>query len=183
MGAWALEHGCKSWTGIELDDDYISSSRDLLSQHYPDHNWSVIQHDALSYVEQSDRRWDMILAAGIIYGYPDSVRFIQSCIAKSDWVVIECAQPWGPALEDQSLRDTASFSVFNARPTIGPSHRQWGFPSQIPSSTFVAQVGDAYGFEVHWDLDQQLRSCLPRHFNNTARGRYCVSLKKPSEIS
>lgn len=180
MGAWALKQGCRSWTGVEIDDAYYHASLSLLAQNFHDHQWQVIQQDALEFLINTDRKWDLVLAAGIIYGYPDSVRFIDACLDRSDWVIIESSQPYLEIDQDQipHLLDHASFSVYRDRPLSGETKRQWGYPSQCPSSMFVAHVGRHRGFQSDSSMDRDLRQRLPEHYNATSRGRYCQSLKK-----
>jgi SAM-dependent methyltransferase len=92
-GQWALFYGAKSYTGVELQTGYVSIARELLSP------WGdqakIAQADIRSYLaELSDKSYDIILAAGVIYFFVDpDVVVREMCRVAKETVLIESNYP------------------------------------------------------------------------------------------
>lgn len=94
-GQWVLFNEAKSYTGIEVQQNYVEQSRQLLS-HWTEHA-AVIQQDVSSYLAQlEDGAFDLVLMAGMLYHFIDTKNIIDhACRVASEQVVVETAYPLG----------------------------------------------------------------------------------------
>lgn len=91
-GKWCLDNGAKSYTGIELQDNYYQVSKRLL----PDGEF--IQSDAVEYLKTCDRQWEVVIAAGVIHGYFNPFEIIQLlCKVSADTLILESFETPEPA--------------------------------------------------------------------------------------
>lgn len=92
-GHWALFYGAKSYTGVELQAEYVSIARELLTP------WGdqakVVQADIRSHLaELADGSYEIILAAGVIYCFVDpDVIVREMCRVAKEAVLIESNYP------------------------------------------------------------------------------------------
>ena len=94
-GQWALFNGAKSYTGIEVQSNYVEQSRQLLS-HW-NNQVTIIQQDVSSFLAQTDDgEFDIVLIAGMLYHFVDTKNIIdQACRVVTDQVVVETNYPPG----------------------------------------------------------------------------------------
>ncbi|MGB0849360.1 MAG: class I SAM-dependent methyltransferase [Thiolinea sp.] len=94
-GQWALFHGAKHYTGVEIQENYVEQSRQLLA-HWQD-RVDIIQQDVSSFLHQSvDDTFDIILLAGMLYHFVDTKQVIdQVCRISKQQVVVETNYPPG----------------------------------------------------------------------------------------
>lgn len=94
-GQWALFNGAQSYTGVEVQQNYVAQSRRLLA-HWQD-RVEIIQQDVSSYLlETADDAFDLVLLAGMLYHFVDTKKIIdQVCRIAKEQVVIETNYPPG----------------------------------------------------------------------------------------
>jgi len=94
-GQWALSNGAASYTGVEIQKNYVTQSRLLLS-HWQ-HRAHIIQHNIRSYLEAADdNAFDLVLLAGVLYHFIDTQAIIdQACRIARKQVVVETNYPRG----------------------------------------------------------------------------------------
>lgn len=92
-GHWALFYGAKSYTGVELQEAYVSIARELLAPWGEQAN--VVQGDIRRFLTGSeDASYDIILAAGVIYFFVDpDVIVREMCRTAKEAVLIESFHP------------------------------------------------------------------------------------------
>lgn len=83
-GYWCGMNGCKSYTGVELQDNYYQTAKTLL----PDAE--IIQADVIQFLKTTDRKWEVVIAAGIMHGIFNPFQFI-SLLDKvaAEYIIIE----------------------------------------------------------------------------------------------
>ena len=92
-GQWVLFYGAESYTGVELQEGYASIARELLTP------WGdqaeIVQADIRGYLAGlSDRSYDIVLAAGVIYSFIDpDVIVREMCRVTKEAVLIESNYP------------------------------------------------------------------------------------------
>ena len=91
-GHHALTYGASSYTGVEIQQYYVDTSKTLLGKYW-DNNWTIVQQDIEQFLDiaiAENRKYDYVLAAGIIYGFLDIVNIIEK-ISKvsSEFIVYE----------------------------------------------------------------------------------------------
>lgn len=83
-GYWCQTNGCKSYTGVEVQDNYYQTAKNLLSE------CEFIQSDAVEFLKTTDRQWEVVIAAGILHGIfnPFEVLKLLTQVA-TDYIIIE----------------------------------------------------------------------------------------------
>lgn len=92
-GQWALFNGAARYTGVEVQQNYVSESRRLLA-HWQD-RVEIIHQDVRSYLlATDDQAFDLVLLAGMLYHFVDTKQIIdQACRVASQQVVVETNYP------------------------------------------------------------------------------------------
>lgn len=83
-GHYSLTHGCKHYTGVEIQPYYVDTSNLLLSKYWDKDRFIIIQQDIEAFLDnciEKNIQYDYVLAAGIIYGFLDIVSILKK-IAK-----------------------------------------------------------------------------------------------------
>lgn len=83
-GHHALSYGASFYTGVEIQDYYYKTSKQLLKQRYSDNAFEIIQQDIEQFLDiaiSENKKYDYVLAAGVIYGFVDIVGILKK-IAK-----------------------------------------------------------------------------------------------------
>ena len=94
-GQWVLFYGAESYTGIEVQQNYVEQSRQLLA------HWNeraeIIPQDVSSFLAQAeDDSFDLILLAGMLYHFVDTKNVIDhACRIATEQVVVETNYPPG----------------------------------------------------------------------------------------
>ena len=92
-GQWALYHGASSYTGVELQENYVTQSRELLKP------WKsrahIYQQDIRSFLKaEKENTYDIILMSGVIYLFVDPKNIIdEMCRVAKEAIVIETTYP------------------------------------------------------------------------------------------
>lgn len=87
------------YTGVELQKFYADSSKSLLSKYCNSEKFQIVHSDLLEFLDEcilNDKKFDVILAAGILYEFMDPISFLQKiCKVTTGTVVIDTK--WIPA--------------------------------------------------------------------------------------
>lgn len=94
-GQWVLFHGAAKYTGVEVQQNYVDQSRELLA-HW-DKSADIIQQDISSFLAQAGHAtYDLVLLAGVLYHFIDTKNIIdQACKVAAEQVVVETNYPRG----------------------------------------------------------------------------------------
>ena len=93
-GAWTLEAGAASYTGIELQRSLAQLAKTNLEQCYADRDWTVIETSYEDFFRTNTDKYDIIYAGGVIYAGLEYQKFIKECVDRSTYaVVIEAGNP------------------------------------------------------------------------------------------
>jgi len=107
-GQWALMHGAKHYTGVELQKKFVNPGRDLLNKYHDESKFSMIEQDAAEFLEQNNQKYDIIIAAGVIHGYTDVIHFLKLISEHANEYVliesIELPEPHYPRIEFKPYR-------------------------------------------------------------------------------
>ena len=94
-GQWVMFNSAESYTGVEVQQNYVEQSRQLLS------HWGervlIVHQDVSSFLQQTDDgAFDLVLMAGMLYHFVDTKKIIdQVCRITTDQVVVETNYPPG----------------------------------------------------------------------------------------
>ncbi len=94
-GQWALFNGADSYTGVEVQQNYVEQSRQRLS-HWQERA-TIIHQDVRSYLQATpDQTFDLVLLAGMLYHFIDTKQILdEACRVSCEQVVIETNYPPG----------------------------------------------------------------------------------------
>lgn len=163
-GKWCLEGGAKSYTGIELQDEYYRISKTLLPQ------GEFIQSDVVEFLRSTDRQWETVIAAGLIHGYFNPFEVISLiCKVATDTIIIESVDTHESNIPTIHFRPT---NMINAEDLNKPYHGITTFIGASALELIMNEYGwvgkriypepitsgiDAYNHMIKWhpDLPEQ----------------------------
>jgi cyclopropane fatty-acyl-phospholipid synthase-like methyltransferase len=79
-GHHALTYGASHYTGVELQPYYFDTSKQILSKYWKENQYNIVQQDVEEFLDiaiAENRKYDYVLAAGIIYGFVDIVSILK----------------------------------------------------------------------------------------------------------
>jgi hypothetical protein len=92
-GYYSLTLGAKYYTGIELQKFYADTSNILLNTYCDPSNFKIIKKELLNFLDeciQNGTKFDVTLAAGILYEFMDPISFLQKvCKVTNETIVID----------------------------------------------------------------------------------------------
>jgi len=95
-GGWALSYGASSYTGVEISPELATISRENLQRYHPDRSWTIIESSVENFLRDHSARYDIVLAAGILYAISDSMESILRIANLTDTMMIEGMHPRKP---------------------------------------------------------------------------------------
>lgn len=108
FGHWALAHGAKHYTGLDIQQSFCDKSQELLSKHWDSSKFEVVNSDVIEYLKTTDKKYDIVIACGILHGYLDFYTVLKSITDVCDYVVFESIE-----IEDDSTTPKAHFQLTN----------------------------------------------------------------------
>jgi hypothetical protein len=92
-GYYSLTNGAIHYTGVELQKFYASTSNVLLNTYCDASTFQIIKKDLLTFLDDcilNQIKFDVTLAAGILYEFMDPISFLQKvCRVTNETVVID----------------------------------------------------------------------------------------------
>jgi precorrin-6B methylase 2 len=152
LGAWCLANGASSYTGVELQKKFVAESRDNLSKYFSK-GWQIIESTVENFLEHNTKHYDIVVAAGVIYGVDDMHGCLKKLAKISDYLIIEAKHPTSlrqmsqkfPALEKslelkQAVIEVASMPMVSEE----ANHKAWslGFNPSIGALILIFQSLD-----------------------------------------
>ena len=92
-GHYALLNGAKYYTGVELQKFYANTSKELLNRYNNPNEFQIIIQDLIKFLDEcieKNIKFDVSLAAGILYEFMDPISFLQKvCRVTNEIVVVD----------------------------------------------------------------------------------------------
>jgi len=79
-GHHALSYGASKYTGVELQTYYFENSKRMLTKYWDTNKFNIVQQDIEEFLDiaiAENRKYDYVLAAGVIYGFVDIVNILK----------------------------------------------------------------------------------------------------------
>lgn len=108
FGHWALANGAKHYTGLDIQQSFCDKSQELLSKHWDSSKFQIVKADVIEYLKTTDKKYDIVIACGILHGYLDFYTLLKSITDVCDSVVFESIE-----IEDDSTTPKAHFQLTN----------------------------------------------------------------------
>lgn len=90
-GHYALTVGASHYTGVEIQQYYVDTSRELLSKYWTTDKFNVVQQDVEEFLDSciaQNKKFDYVLASGLIYGFVDVISLIKKICTVSNGIVV-----------------------------------------------------------------------------------------------
>lgn len=196
-GAWALHHGAKRYTGIEIDAGFAAQARANLSQHHPGAAWNIIEDSIEHFLENNQQKFDIVMASGIIYTVLDLNDLLRKLTDIAGTVIIESPHPicyWEKVLKHclpesalsefdptylfEQIAITSLRQNYMVDGDSGEHHTQTygAFPSMSALEMMMANLG----FRSDREPYHQLKQALPDPYDQT---RYALVFHKNKNAS
>lgn len=154
-GAWVLDLGASSYTGVELQKDFVSQARENLSESFSNHNWKIIESSIENFFKTNTEKYDIVYLGGIIYTSLYYQEILKNSAGISNVaVVIESKTP--DILKNQSLpKFNTDFSpIVEYVDDLGMLHEDSDnlrIRSAVPSLGAVGMILDDLGFDLDFE--------------------------------
>lgn len=108
-GYYAIINGAKEYIGVEAQTHYVDLSNNLLSKYCPNKNYKIIQQEIEDFLDEqiaNGVKYDVVLAAGIIYCFLDIANILKKiCMVSKDVVVIDTIN-WPASVNSPDFGET-----------------------------------------------------------------------------
>jgi len=102
FGHWALANGAAHYTGVDIQNDFCIKSAELLSNYWDQDKFSIINAETLEFL-QSCKKYDIVIASGIIHCYINPITFIELLANVTNETVVvenqEAEEKDGPCIQ------------------------------------------------------------------------------------
>jgi precorrin-6B methylase 2 len=187
LGAWCLANGASSYTGIELQKKFATESRNNLAKYFAN-GWQIIESTVENFLKHNTDHYDIVVAAGVIYGVDDMHGCLKKLTSISNYIIIEAKHPTSlrqmsqkfPALEKslelkQSVIDVAPIPMVSE----DANYKAWslGFNPSIGALILIFQSLD---FGPDMAVYDNLKSTLSDIYglNSSLYFRYGIGFQK-----
>lgn len=117
-GQWVLSHGCKHYTGVEVQPELAGISRNLLSKYWSEQQYSIVEQDLRTFLDQQinqRKKYDVIIMIGVIYAFLDTYNILSKVTEICDYsVVIDSIYPWNMPTPDVPIIDVIRWQHINS---------------------------------------------------------------------
>jgi precorrin-6B methylase 2 len=174
LGAWCLDNGAASYTGIELQKKFVETSKTNLSKYFKS-DWRIIESSIEDFLANNRNKYDVVVASGVLYSVTDVYGCLKALTDISNYIIVEAKHPFTVRTAVQSYPNKTEFFEFE-KPVIDVGQVQMiyeesntranalGFAVSIGALTTILQsmdfvpdrtvytnlketLGDVYGFD------------------------------------
>lgn len=93
-GAWALHHGAKHYTGVDLQSKFCKLAKNNLSKYFNQESWDIQEKSFDEFFSSSNQKFDIVIAWGVLYHSIDYTRTLEIFSKFSnDRIIIESYSP------------------------------------------------------------------------------------------
>lgn len=180
-GAWCLANGASFYQGVEFHESFVASSRVALEKYYPREKWDVRQSSIESYLESDRAAFDVVVASGVLYGFPDPVSILNSMAGLARALVVENMHPknfkitefLSPPLKKAFLLspdyvrfiENEPFVALGLQGMVVPGDRTTLFKGANPSMGAIKYVLAGAGFKYIDKMNQALKKHIPQVYS------------------
>ena len=100
-GHWVLTQGAASYTGVEVQDTYVTNSEQLLAKYWPNADARIVPMEIEQFLDMAianEQHWDVIVASGVLYAFLNTFGILEKITSVAgECVTIDTIQPGGSA--------------------------------------------------------------------------------------
>jgi len=108
-GYYAIKTGAKEYIGVEAQTHYVDLSNNLLSKYCPQDSYKIIQQEVEDFLDEqiaNGVKYDVVLAAGVIYCFLDIVNILKKITMVSKDVVVIDTINWPASIDSPEFGET-----------------------------------------------------------------------------
>jgi hypothetical protein len=183
-GDWCLANGATHYTGLEVQDEYVLLSNELLSKYNDDNKFDIVKSSFEHFT--TDKKYDIVVASGVIYGVFDPYTFVNKITSLATTaIIIESRHPYNafktlfpkctPAERYAISRTVSLVQVTEASGDMidAKAPRQiTGFASCIPSIVGLSTIFKNCGWEHDPRLYDLAEQEIPQVYNVLHHNRF-----------
>lgn len=146
-----MECNSKSYTGVEIQDYYVKTSRELLSMYCDKIDHIIIEQDIHSFLSENTNKYDIIFACGILYGVLNLTDMLDKLFnSANEAIVIESVNPFGTV--SRPIIDVVDMTMVNSKDITQPLKGV----GMLPNFPALQKIASVYGFiGTHILLNQE----------------------------
>ena len=180
-GAWALYHGARYYTGVELQAKMAQDASNNLQKYFEhvDENepkWEIFCTSIETFLSWSKAQYDIIIVSGVIYGIIDYFGFLADITKRAkEAVIIESMHPWklmdreGNLTPMHQWAEATKFPIVQYTQKIRHSHedgtKSYEYDGIRISIGAFEQIFEHLGWKVSLDANNKLGETIPDVYN------------------
>jgi hypothetical protein len=180
-GDWSLANGAKHYTNIEFYPECQELSKTLLSKYYSQNQYSVYDGSFSDF--PIDKKYDIVVAAGTLYGSFDVFKFVEKMTKLSnEFVIIDAVHPFNgyrrlfpDASDADRKRVSQTLSIIQPSERIRQgiqSNKSLRVAASLVSITALKTMMKNHGFEYDESMYNQAELEIPEIYNVINHNRY-----------
>lgn len=177
-GAYVLDKGASYYHGIDISSDLCIQAERNLSQYFEKSKF-LIENNPLEKFLESNSKFDVILAMGILYAVKDPVSAVEKLLEKCDTIVIESVHPHFP---EELLEDYKFVSYDNQRINYNNTTKNANFIGSRVSLGLYKFLLDVKGFKYSLEQNMSLQQMLPPYYSNKQSRRFVIVGNKNNNV-
>lgn len=170
-GAWVLDSGATSYTGVELQKSFANQAKENLSKSFSKDKWEIFEISFEEFFKLNSNRYDIVYAGGLLYSslyYQELIKNIASIANVA--VVVESRTP-GIIIsflkENLSAEFLPMVQYNNNGNMLHENSANLTVRNATPSLGAVSMILDDLGFEIDYELYNKIKDA-----NKDVKGRY-----------
>lgn len=181
-GAWVLDRGATHYTGVELQDKFVDTSRSLLDRHYSSNQWNIVSADVEQYLNNATEKFDVVIMVGVLHCLFDYQHILKQITAISNEIIIECFHPYNafrelyPDLDNSDLyalcKNKSLAQIATKTGTVGENGGSYNFDGVRLSMMGLANVFGYLGWSTDLEFNDRCIQQLPDVYSLTTPS-YC----------
>jgi hypothetical protein len=104
-GAWVLDRGAAHYTGVELQNKFVNTSRTVLSQYYDTDRWNIVNSGVEEFLSNCTEKYDIVIMVGVLHCLFDYQKILRIITDIGQEAIIECFHPYNAFKELYPERD------------------------------------------------------------------------------
>jgi SAM-dependent methyltransferase len=150
-GAWVLEHGATSYTGVEVQSTMSDLAAQNLAQCYPDRDWTLVETSFEHFFQNNTTKYDIVIVLGVVYSSVEYQIFLKNIVDICKEHIVYDSYTATPN------QDHVPMTVYKA---VGmPSEQQYNLMVQaaLPNYRAVKLLMSHWGWEANDNIHSELK--------------------------
>lgn len=180
-GDWSLYNGAKHYTNIEFYPECQELSKTLLSRYYQQNQFSVYDGSFSDF--PTDKKYDIVIAAGTLYGAFDVFKFVEKMTKLSnEFIIVDAVHPFNgyrrlfpDASDDDRKRVSQTLSIIQPSERIRQgiqSNKSLRVAASLVSITALKTMMKNHGFAHDQSMYNKAELEIPEIYNVVNHNRY-----------